>query len=188
MKMNKKLYGVIFVTLIMIATGITVVGTLNQEKQNKDYEGEVGTSGWGWYDPLGSWVRSDYECFVTIYSAGLGAGLGRYSIISEVKTINPTFYGMFPDAVHVTNIYGVAERIGLNTYDSCIMDYATDANYSFVYYRLWHGTLEQTSQDTCIGNFCASIFLPDQNPFEDEPYYQTPFWEFTYIRIPCVLP
>jgi hypothetical protein len=182
MKMNKKFLGVFLVMLMMIATGITVAQTLKLQTNNS--EPEKGATGWGWYNPLGSWVRSDYECFFTCSAAGWG----RYSLISEINTINPQFFDIFPEAVNVTNMYGEAVVTGKNTYDFCMMDYATDVNYKFVYYRLWHGSLEQTSKDTMTGDFYASIFLPNQNPFEDEPYLQSGPYEYSYIRIPIVLP
>jgi len=69
------------------------------------------------------------------------------------------------------------------------MDYAIDENYEVVYYRLWNGELEQTSQDTQTGIFTASIYGPQDLFGDEEPEYGCwgP-WEFTYDRIPVVPP
>jgi hypothetical protein len=183
--MNKKLFGVILVTLMMIATGITVAQTLKLETNNS--EQEKGATDWGWYNPAGAWKRYDNELFLTVSPAGWG----RYSIVCEGKTIVPTWYGMFPTAVDLSSMFGEIVVTGKNTYDITLIDYAIDENYDIVYFRLWNGAMEQTSQDTMTATFTASIYGPGQDPFGDEdPEYGCwgPWAGFTYDRIPVVPP
>ena len=170
--------GIFVVTLLLIATGVNVAGNLNLEKNNKkDLTEEKGALGWGWYNPAGAWKRYDNELFYTVSPAGFG----RYSIVCEGKTINPTWYGMFPTAVDLSTMFGEMAVTGNNTYDLFLVDYAIDENYEIVYFRLWNGASEQTSKDTSTCDFTASIYGPDQDPFGDEePEYGCwgP-WEFT---------
>ncbi len=182
--MKKKMVGIFIVTLLLIATGITVAGTLNQENNKKYYKNGVGASSWGWYNPTGAWKRYDNELFYTMSPAGLG----RYSMVCEGKSLDPKWYGMFPTAVDLSTMYGEMVVSGKNTYDFTLIDYAIDENYEVVYFRLWNGVSEQTSKDTATSSFIASIYGPDQDPFGDEePEYGCwgP-WEFQYYRIPVV--
>ena len=186
--MNKKLYGVIFVTLIMIATGITVAGTLNQEKEKKDYEGEVGTSGWGWYNPLGSWMRSDKYLTMTVSYAGLG----KYSI--EYEYIHSgtweVFGNLFPTVIGVTDGRGDLIVKSKNIYDFSLLAIGYDENYQIVYYSVYSGTSEYTGEDTSESTFTLAFYGPDQDPFceEEEPIYWFGPFGYTYERIPVVPP
>ena len=182
MKMNKKLFIVLLVSLMMIATGITVAQTL--KLQNDKYEQNKGTTGWGWYYPAGAWKRFDNELFLTVSSAGWG----RYGIVCEGKSMGPTWYGIFPTAVDISGMYGEMIVNGKNTYDITLIDYAIDVNYDVVYFRLWNGVITQTSQDTMSCTFTASIYGPDQDPFGDEEPEHGCWgtWTFTYDRIPVV--
>ena len=179
--MNKKIFSVLVVTLLMIATGITVAQTLKMK--TNDTKPEKGATGWGWYNPAGAWVRSDFECFLILAPAGWG----RYSIHSEIITITPTFYGYFPDAVAVTEMYGEVVATAKNTYDFTLMDYAVNEDLEYEYFRIWHGEFELTSDDTSTGTFYASIYLPNQDPFGgEEPFISVGPFEYSYIRIPQV--
>jgi hypothetical protein len=181
--MKKKMVGIFVVTLLLVATGITVAGNMKQTSNSSDVK--VASTGWKWYNPAGSWIRSDYQCYVTI----MAAGLGKYSLLSEIRTITPQFFNLFPTAVNVTNMYGAMEVKSMNKYDFTQMDYATDASYKVVYYRLWSGTIVFTSEDTMDSTFTAAIYSPDQDPFgEENPTYCFGPYEFSYIRIPVVPP
>lgn len=180
--MNKKLFGVLLVTFLMIATGITVAQTLKMKTNNS--EPEKGATGWGWYNPTGAWKRYDNQFFSTCTPNGWG----RYTIQGEDKSIDPTWYGMFPTAVELTGMYGEMVVTAKNMYDFTMIEYAIDENFNVVYFRLWNGCLEMTSDDTHTGTFTASIYGPDQDPFgeEDPEYGCWGTWTFTYDRIPIV--
>ena len=186
--MKKKLLSILICGLLIVATGITVARTLEQPSEitSESSYGEKGSYGWGWYNPTGSWMRYDKELFITVSSAGWG----RYALTSEGATLNPTWYGYFPTAVALSSMFGEMVATGKNTYDFSVIDYAVNASYGILYFRVWSGTVVQTSKDTFDGTFTASIFSPDQDPFgEEEPNYGCygPY-EFPYYRIPVVQP
>ncbi len=189
--MKKKMVGIFVCALLIAATVIPVAGTLISIRDieidtSELEEGITQSEGWGWYYPAGAWKRSDNELFLTISPAGIG----RYSLTSQGKTMGPTWYGIFPEAVAISDLYGEAVVTGKNTYDFTVVDYAINESYGMVYFRLWSGTMEQTSKDTMEGTFTASIYHPDQDPFGDEePEYGCwGTWVFTYERIPIVPP
>jgi hypothetical protein len=182
--MKKKIIGILVGMIVIVATGITVAATLKNKMDivSDSSEEEMGALGCGWYNPAGAWMRSDIDLFFTASSAGLG----RYSIVCQGKTIDPKWYGMFPTAVDISDMYGEMVVTGKNTYDFSLIDYAIDASYGVVYQRVWSGTLVQSSQNHMEGDFTASFFSPDQDPFNDEPLYIFGPWLFSYERIPVV--
>ena len=182
--MKKKMLGIFVITLLLIATGITVAGTM--ELKTDSSKGKEGYEDWGWYNPAGAWKRYDNELFFTVSPAGWG----RYGVVCEGASMNATFYGLFPTAVSLNAMYGEMAKSGKNTYDITLMDYAIDENYDVVYFRLWNGALVLSSEDTCECTFTGSIYSPTQDPFvEEDPVYGCwgP-WTFTYDRIPVVPP
>jgi len=99
--MKKKMLGIFVITLLLIATGITVAGILNQEYNKKYYKDGVGASSWGWYNPAGAWKRYDNELF----STQTPIGWGKYAIVCEGKSLDPKWYGMFPTAVDLSTMF-----------------------------------------------------------------------------------
>ncbi len=190
--MKKKMLGIFVVTLLIAATCITVAGTFKQSTEVTAISSDVevaATDRGGWYNPTGAWKRYDNEVFATIASAS-PPGLGRYSIVCEGKSINPTWYGMFPSAVDLSLMFGEMVATGKNTYDFTLIEYAINETYNVVYFRLWNGIAVFTSEDTYTGTFTASIYGPDQDPFGEEPPEHGCWgtWDFPYYRIPVVPP
>ena len=184
--MKKKIVGIFVSMIVIVATGITVAATLKErvDLASDSSEAEIGALSCGWYNPTGAWMRSDIDLFFTASVAGLG----RYSLICQGKTINPTWYGIYPTAVDISDMYGEMVVTGKNTYDFLLIDYAIDESYNVLYQRVWSGTLVQTSNDHIDGDFTASFFSPDQDPFNDEPIYCFGPYLFSYDRIPVVHP
>jgi hypothetical protein len=178
--------------LLIAVTVIPVAGNLINLRgivADSSEPGEGVTSASQWYNPAGAWKRGDNKLFTMISPAG-PPGSGRYSFISQGKDMGPTFYGIFPTAVALSDMYGEAIKTGKNTYDFTVIDYAINASYGVVYFRLWSGTIVQTSKDTLDGTFYASIYNSTQDPFgdEDPEFGCWGPWSFTYERIPVVPP
>jgi len=178
--MKKKLVGIFVVTLLLVATGLTVAGTLKLNTNSPN--GGEGATGWGKYNPAGAWMRSDYELMGQI----IPVGVGRYTMISEYLHA-PTCFGMFPDAVESTLERGDMVWTGWNTYDFTFFEYGVNIDYEVEYYIITSGTLKMTSSDTADAVMCISIFSGNQDPFSDTPLLCFPF-ETTYERIPIVPP
>lgn len=189
--MKKKMLGIFVVTLLLVATGITVAGTF---KQTRDItidssDVEVAVTEWGepQYSPAGMWIRDDKKVLATINPMG-PTGLGRYTIVTDDRT-DPRFYGYFPTAVDRTDAWGEMIRTGKNTYDFSMIYYAVDEDYNIVCFAVWSGTTEMTSHDTMDGTFTGAFYGPDQDPFgENPPMYCFGPYEYSYDRIPIVPP
>ncbi len=190
--MKKKIVGIFVCMLLIAVTVIPVAGNLINLRgiMIDSSEQEVGmTTASPLYFPDGAWKRGDNKLFMTISSVS-PPGLGKYSLIGQGKDMGPTFYGYFPTAVALSDMYGEAIKTGKNTYDFTVIDYAINESYGVVYFRLWSGTFVQTSKDTMEGTFYASIYNLTQDPFGDE---EPEFgcwgpWSFPYERIPVVPP
>jgi len=188
--MKKKIIGIVVCILLIATTGITVAGTFKQSEKitTGSSQGNENTLGWGWYNPVGSWMRSDTYLVMTVGNAGLG----KYSIDYEYIH-DPTwayFGNLFPDAVGVTDGRGDFIVKSKNVYEGTLFAIGYDANYQIVYYSVYSGIYEFTSKDTSVGNFTLAFYGPDQDPFceEEDPLYCFGPFERTYDRIPVVPP
>ena len=180
--MKKKMVGIFFITLLLVATGITVAGNMklisnssNVAVNSKEPE----------YNPAGSWMRSDgaYISTTTLISYEYG---GRYAQNGEYLASDPDLWWVPIDAVTLSDIHGESVRTGHNTYYGTLLAYAIDENYNIVYYVTYCGCSKMTSPDTSESyDVYVSFYSPDQDPFgEDTPAYGCygPY-AFSYERI-----
>ncbi|MDH3336315.1 MAG: hypothetical protein OEM85_03595 [Gammaproteobacteria bacterium] len=90
----------------------------------------------------------------------------------EYPTFDSTFGGLFPTAHDGSVNRGVWKRTGGNTFTYSFMTVVVDVNNNHLYSM-------RTSGDVVIGDNCMTetitatfdFFYPDDNPFEDEPFY-----------------
>jgi len=183
--MKKKLLGIFIVTLLLVATGLTVAGNMELTSNSSDVAVNIREP---WYNPTGSWMRSDKKFISTTTLISMEGG-GKYATTGEYLANDPSL-GPF-DAVALSHICGESVRTGPNTYFGSLFAYAIDENYNIVYYVVYSGTRVMTSQDTQVAkNVYVSYYSPNQDPFgENAPAYGCygPY-EFTYERIPIVSP
>jgi hypothetical protein len=189
MNMNKKMVGVFVCTLLIAATGVTVAGTLNYAQDTTAESSDVGvtvTSPEPWYNPAGSWVRSDKYLVGTV--SPVGPGHNRYS--TSFKYIHDPNWWLFDNVTEETDGRGDLVRTGHNTYDFTLFVIGFDENYSNVYFEVTSGSLVMTSYDTMEGVMSLAFYSPDQDPFGDEEPEYGCFgpYEITYDRIPVVPP
>jgi len=91
-------------------------------------------------------------------------------------TADPTFGGLFPEAVTKTLLRGEYIRTGCNTYDFSLLAYGLgtplegEGVYQVVYKIAVSGEIIQTDMDAMEGPaYTAAIYAPDQDPFGNEP-------------------
>jgi hypothetical protein len=116
----------------------------------------------------------------------------------------PTIFGSFPDADHLSNPIGQAVRTGLNTYELTLISYGTKKAElpgmlpEIVYIYVVYGKGVLTGQNTMEGEGTDSFFLPSADADGDglpdegaEPIYCFPY-ALTAKRVPlmppCVVP
>jgi hypothetical protein len=184
--MKKKLIGIFVCMLMIVATGITVARTLNQDEgitmQNSQTLGY--NNGWGWYNPTGSWMRSDLRYLMTVHPAGLG----KVSYVGQYLNDNPSLPWAGVEATDLSIIVGNNVVSGKNQYDGTSFAYAVNETYDIVYYVVYSGTMIQTGHDTLTSTFSVSYYAPDQDPFGDEypAYGYFPDFTFEYEKVPIV--
>jgi len=178
--------GIFVITLLLIATGITVAGTM--ELKTDSLKEKEGYEDWGWYNPAGSWMRSDGAYISTSTLISMEHG-GRYAQNGEYLANDPDLWWVPIDAVALTDIHGESVRTGHNTYYGTLLAYAIDENYDIVYYVTYSGSSKMTSPDSSESyDVYVSFYSPDQDPFgEDTPAYGCfgPY-SFSYERIQIV--
>jgi len=188
--MNKKMFGIFVFTLLLIATGVTVAGTLKQniDTENEYKEGEVGASGWGWYNPAGAWMRSDKGLIGVISYVGWGKYAMSYEYFHDPTWPLPYYGTLFPTTVGVTDGRGEFTMTGKNKFSLLAIGY--DEDYVTTYYSVYSGTSTLTSDNDMNSVFYIAFYTPDQDPFSEyeEPLYCFGPHEFSYERIPIVAP
>jgi len=186
--MKKKTIGIIVCMLLLVATGITVAGTMKLTTVSP--AGEVRAAGWGWYNPAGSWMRSDGAYISTTTLISMEGG-GRYAQNGEYLASDPDLWWVPIDAVTLSDIHGESVRTGHNTYHGTLLAYAINETYDIVYYVTYSGSSKMTSPDTSESyDVYVSFYSPDQDPFgEDAPAYGCfgPY-SFSYERIQIISP
>jgi len=129
----------------------------------------------------------------------LGPDNERFAAALDIAH-DPSFGGMFPDAIAATNMRGTYVKTGLNTYAFTVMSYGLgqpaegETGRPVVYISVVSGQGALTDKDTQSAPlYTAAVYAPDQDPFGDEPpaYGCFPV-SGTYKRVPvaasCELP
>jgi hypothetical protein len=118
------------------------------------------TGGWiGYLGPAASW---------TAIAEGVSQSFG--TIVITYPAMDPTLSGAFPDAVRVSSFQGTWARKGGQDYAYSTVAIAIDGKGK----TLWVGKLAgtETMQPGCDQELVTATFtayLPDANPFADEP-------------------
>ena len=194
--MKKKMLGIIVCTLLIAATCVTVAGTLNYAQDTTAVTSDLGVedaSIKAWYNPAGSWMRSDGAYISTSSLISMENG-GRYAQNGEYLASDPSLWWVGNSipayyATALSDIHGESVRTGHNTYYGTLLAYAINETYDIVYYVTYSGTSVMTSPDTSYSkDVYVSFYSPDQDPFgEDAPAYGCfgPY-SFSYERVQIV--
>jgi steroid delta-isomerase-like uncharacterized protein len=145
----------------------------------------------------GAWFgTNNYGHVILLTVTPLGSDDERFAVSGDISH-DPTFGGMFPDAVAETAMRGTFVRTGLNTYAFTIMSHglgepaqAEGSARQVVYTMVASGELVLTGADTMAADsYTAAMYAPDQDPFGEEPpaYGCVPV-SATYKRVPMVPP
>jgi hypothetical protein len=119
----------------------------------------------------GTWMGYDENGLVlwTATFAGKSSSSGA-SILEAVSDL--TFFGMFPDAERSNIGRGMWKKIDGRTIGNTVVGFVQDAAGNALY--IWKLAAIDTIEPDCVTlsiNSTIEYFYPDQNPFEDTPFY-----------------
>jgi hypothetical protein len=137
----------------------------------------IGAAGMGQgqcHNLAGTWIGTNSNGHMLVITV-TPTGHSQFASSAD-DTADPTFGGLFPEAVTKTLLRGDYIRTGCNTYDFSYLAYGLGAPlegegvYQVVYKIVVSGEIIQTDMDTIEGPaFTAAIYTPDQDPFGNEP-------------------
>jgi hypothetical protein len=134
---------------------------------------------------VGTWHGEDYQgnTWMTMYTPGRNAIYGQ--VTGEFVLFDPTLGGFFPDAVRVTNPFGVWKKVGWRTYQYTTRAYGLDQDGGVVYTWRVSGETELVDCDYVDSTFVMELWLGDADISTDPPIFCVPgtAWE---IRMPLV--
>lgn len=119
----------------------------------------------------GSWMGYDENG----YAFWVNSVQGRSSSSGTYIVESPGAAGIFPEAVLGGTLRGVWTRTGGRTFAVTLIGLAVDSagNTLYIAKLIATDTLSEDCNSMWIEN-SFEFFSPDQNPFEDEPFYATP--------------
>lgn len=123
----------------------------------------------------GTWfgVNNFEDKQLTGWSVTASGKSQRHGInVLEYPTFDATFSGMFPTAHDASANRGVWKRTGKNTFTYSFMTVVVDVNNYHLYTMRTTG--EAVLGDKCMTETITAtfdFFYPDDNPFEDGPFY-----------------
>jgi hypothetical protein len=200
-KRNITLLAIIMLTALLLTASLSVITESSWAQDSEEpWEGFQ----WG-----GAWVLilpvPDLGDVVLHWTAvPQGPGRDNFTCVLGVVWPNPTFFGTFPDADHVSDAIGQAVRIGLNTYEKTLVAYGTKKAEppgvlpEIVYIQVVYGKGVLTGPNTLEGQGTIAFFDPSADADGDglpdegaEPIVCIPY-ALTGKRVPllppCVLP
>jgi hypothetical protein len=121
---------------------------------------------------LGSWMGYDNVGDANWISMVMGQSSSKGTYILEAPGFDATLGGLYQDAVMGGTLRGVWKRTGPNTFAVTLIGLAVDSGGNTLYISKLSAT------DTFLAEDCNSmwiegtleLFLPNQNPFDEEPF------------------
>lgn len=148
---------------LVLALGLAIPGAASADDFNKGCAIQGTWYGVNNFDDkeLTGWVAT---------AIGKSAHQGTNAL--EYPTFDVTFGGLFPTAHDASANRGVWKRTSGHTFAYSFMSVVVDVNNNHLY-------SVRTSGDVVVGNNCMTetitstfdFFYPDDNPFEDDPFY-----------------
>ncbi len=126
------------------------------------------------YDLSGTWVATvgDPVAVAIIFNiTPCDPARNKLTVVGDLLTDNSWLYeyfGVGPVAA-VTKSYGTMVKTGRNTYQITMVCYYVDADFNFLCWDVPVGTIVQTGPDTFEYSGTSAFYMPDQDPFGDEP-------------------
>ena len=135
--------------------------------------------------PLGTWFGVDPDTHVLTgwMSSSTGQSSNEGTISFDSRTFDPTLFGTFPTAVPGGSDKGVWKRTGGNIFNYSFMGIAVDSSNAIVWIGKTSGTITmladcKTEKITAV----MAVYLPTDNPFEGEPYFELDLGEVYAYR------
>jgi hypothetical protein len=200
-KRNIALLAIIMLTALLLTASLSVITESSWAQDSEEP--------WEGFQWAGTWVLvlpvPDIGDVVLNWTAvPEGPGGDKFTCALRCVRPNPTFFGTFPDADHMTAALGQAVRIGLNTYEKTLIAYGTKKAElpgvlpEIVYIEVIYGKGLLTGQNTLEGEGTIAFFHPSADADGDglpdegaEPMACIPY-TLTGKRVPllppCVVP